>query len=84
MLFKIINKKVDIEFENNLTWALPSGRNLLKKNNYQLSQNLTRIDILKYAFILELLTNAKSYRILLYLYLSFSIFKLKLNEHLLN
>ena len=50
MLFKIINNKVDIEFENNLTWALPSGRNLRKKNNYQLSQNLTRIDILKYAF----------------------------------
>ena len=31
MLFKIINNKVDIEFENNLTWALPSGRNLRKK-----------------------------------------------------
>ena len=52
MLFKILNNKVDIEFENNLTWALPSGRNLRKKNNYQLSQNLTRIDILK-IFILS-------------------------------
>ena len=50
MLFKIINNKADIEFENNLTWASPSGRNLHKKNNYQLSQNLTRTDILKYSF----------------------------------
>ena len=71
MLFKIINNKVDIECENNLSWALPSGRNLHKKNNYKLSQNLTRIDILKYSFYPRSINKWNNYRILLYLHLLF-------------
>ena len=83
MLFKIINNKVDIEFENNLTWALPSGRKLRKKNNYQLSQNLIRIDILKFSFYPRTINEWNKLPNSVVSAPSFSIFKLKLYEHLL-
>ena len=78
MLFKIINNKEDIEFENNQTWALPSGRNLCKKNNYQLSQNLIRIDILKYSFHPRTINEWNKLPNSVVSAPSFSIFKLKL------